>query len=130
MNILKKKQAGEIKTISEIEVYSELLGEDIKIVKRPLSVYMGIMAKHDAVDESSKVDMSSMIPMINEMMYEFCPMFKEPDAVKEALAFYDVPTARDLPEVVFEGNVKELMQIFEAIGEFYDVDSLDDDIKN
>lgn len=129
MNIINKKKAGEIKTVSEKTIYSELLGEDIKIVKRPLSVYMGIMAKYDAVD-GDNVNMSAMIPMVNEMIFEFCPMFKDKDSVKVAREFYDVATARDLPEAVFEDNITELMKIFEAIGELYDMESLDDDIKN
>lgn len=129
MNIVNKKKAGEIKTVNEIAVYSELLDEDIKIVKKPLSVYMDIMSKHDAID-GENVNMSAMVPMMNELIFEFCPMFKEPDANKAAMEIYEVNTPRDLPEAVFENNIGEMTKIFESINSLYDMNTLDEDIKN
>lgn len=129
MNIINKKKAGEIKTIDELTVYSEMLGEDIKIVKKPVSQYMNILSKHDvAVGEDTSF--SGFIPMLNEMIYEFCPMFKEPDAVKMAREIYGANTPKELPELIFEGNVGEMSKIFEAINSLYNLDEMDEDIKN
>lgn len=129
MNIVNKKKAGEIKTVTGTTVYSKLLDEEIEIVKQPISNYMNIMAKHDAID-GEDVNISAMIPMMNELIFEFCPMFKEPDANKAAMEIYQVHTPKELPEAVFESNIGEMTKVFEAITGLYDMEALDEDIKN
>lgn len=129
MNIVNKKKAGEIKTVDEIMVYSEMLGEDIKVVKKPVSQYMDILSRHN-ISVGEDVNFSGFIPMLNEMIFEFCPMFKEPDAVKMAREVYGAGSPKELPELVFEGNVGEMSKIFEAINGLYNLDKMDEDIKN
>lgn len=129
LNIVKKKKAGEIKTINETTVYSELLGEDIKVVKRPISLYMDILSKHDVM-VGEDVNFSGMIPMLNEIIFNFCPMFQEVDVVKEAREVYQVATPMELPEAVFESNIDEMSKILDAVNSMYNLEELEDDIKN
>lgn len=121
-NVIEKKQSGEIKVDDERVYKSELLGEDILIKKKPLSEFMDILS--DAQEEGNE------IVMMNHMIHAFCPMFQDPDGVKAAVEFYGAATPRDLPELVFESNMSELGEILEIIMSFYDMESLDDDIKN
>lgn len=127
LNIMEKKQSGEIK-VKEEEIYtSKMLGEDIVVRKRPLSEFMEILQEAQSENE---------IQAMNYMIHAFCPMFQDPDGVKATMEYYEndkgvkIGSPRDLPEYVFESNMKEMGDIVEIISSFYDVDEVGEDIKN
>ena len=132
-NIIDKKRAGKLKIETEKVYYSELLDEEIKFTKKPLSVFLQITADHGVdIGDMSGMDLSALVPLMNDLIFQYADMFKNPDDVKAAKEFYEAPTPRDLPELVFEGDMKELGDMFALITEFYvnDVEEVRDDIKN
>lgn len=122
VEIMEKKRTQSKSDKMSIKLYkSETLGCDIEVRKMPLSKYMDLV---ESMDEDG-----NSIDGMNKLIYEACPMFKE--NTKEAMAFYGVGEATDLPSAVLEDQINEMKDIVEIINSFYGVDKMDSEtVKN
>lgn len=127
-NILKKKQAGEIKSLTEQVYWSEYLQEEIVLKKRTASLFFDIMVKHDVTDAGELVN--SPMPLLNELIFTHAEMFEDKKTLKEAMDFHGISEPLLLPEMVFDSNVSEMSDIIELISDFYDTGEMGEDIKN
>lgn len=128
-NIVDKKNKGEIKAVTVKTYFSEVVGEEIEFKKLPLSEYLKMV---EGIDSGSATT-ADIIPMMNEMIFNFATMFRDRDSVEAAMSVYtEAETPMDLPEFIFEGNMSELSEMMEVINSFYDgeVEKARDDIKN
>lgn len=128
-NIVDKKNKGDIKVETHKYYESKIVGEKIEFKKIPLSAFLQLTSEYDL----DNMKTSDMVPMLNDMIFNFATMFRDPEGVEMALNTYtEASTPKELPEFIFEGNMDEMTDMFELIQSFYEgeVEKARDDIKN
>lgn len=120
-DIIAKRNQSKLDKFQVKYYKSEVLETDIEIRKIPLQRYMELSERLAEEDENT-------IDVMNEMIYECCPLFKT--NTKEAMEVYGVAEPTDLPSVVLEDQLNEIKDIIEIINSFYGLDKIEDTIKN
>ena len=120
--IIAKRKQSDIDKMQVKYYKSDTLGCDVEIRKIPLQRYMEL-SEQLAEDDENTID------VMNEMIYECCPMFKS--NTKEAMEAYKVAQPTDLPSAVLEDQLNEIKDIVEIINSFYGIDKIDSEtVKN
>jgi len=108
LEIIARRKQGDMDKMKIKYYESKILGCSIEIRKIPLKRYFEIV---QGVDEDESID------SMNEMLFEFCPMFRENST--EAMEAYGVEVPTDLPAAILEDNLGEMNEMLEIINSFY-----------
>lgn len=118
-DLIARKLQGDMDKLSIKYYESEVLEGQIEVRKIPLKRYMEIAEMYE--DDDS-------LELMNHMIYECCPMFKED--LKEVMEAYGAAEPLDLPSLILEDQLNELKDLMDIINSFYGIDKIPDLVKN